>query len=514
MPDKSAGISGKTGMTGSGQSVGRKVDDSGAGAFNQVKLLVAFDALLREGSVSRAAASLKLQVSAVSRMLSELRKLYDDPIFIRTGQGMRPTPFAESLRLRVRGHASETELLLAASGSVPLPPTPIIAAPFPTTSVDAPLLSQDHWEVQTRADIVPLSITPADQLEAAPTPRGKAIRIAAIGDNADPHRRLARYIATTAPGPGQSRPLTRDEARDALALILDGQADPLQIGALLMTIHYRGSSASELAGFAEAIRNTMALPAKFTRPDLDWPAYVSPKIRTAPWFLHAARLVAMAGHKVFLHGHYGSGPESGKLEMAAEDAGIPVCLTLAEASATLEAKGIAFAPLGSLAPQTRGLLGLHAMFEMRNPLHSAIHMINPLGAKASILGASQSSRRDLYRDVARHLDLPNIALIGSVRDVAEFTPGRMVKIFRMASGTDADMTVPAGKKLKPGTSGMLTQREYWRAIWSGAARDEWAEAVIQKTAAVALLALSGDPRARFDDCLSQACEIWAGRSKR
>lgn len=495
-------------------SLDGEVDDSGAGAFNQVKLLVAFDALLREGSVSRAAAGLKLQVSAVSRMLSELRKRYDDPIFIRTGQGMRPTPFAESLRLRVRGFASEAELLLKANGSTPLEANLVVVVPEPITATDASLPDADEWAAQTRIDIVPLSITPADQLEAAPTPRHMALRIAAIGDNADPHRRLARYIATTAPGPGHSRPLTQEEARDALSIILAGQADPLQIGALLMTIHYRGASASELAGFAQAIRNTMAFSDDFMRPDLDWPAYVSPNVRTAPWFLHAARLVAMAGHTVFLHGHYGSGPESGKMETAAEDAGIPVCLTLAQADAAMKTKGIAFAPLGALAPQTRGLLGLHAMFEMRNPLHSAIHMANPLAARTSILGASQFSRRDLYREVARHLDLPNIALIGSVRDVAEYTPGRMVKIFRMASGVDADLTVPAGKRLKPGTSGMLTQREYWRAIWSGAARDAWAEAVIQKTAAVAFLALSGDPQTRFEDCLAKAADIWACRSKR
>lgn len=49
-------------MGSGGHGLGRQVDDSGADAFNQVKLLVAFDALLREGSVSRAAASLKLQV--------------------------------------------------------------------------------------------------------------------------------------------------------------------------------------------------------------------------------------------------------------------------------------------------------------------------------------------------------------------------------------------------------------------------------------------------------------------
>ncbi|MVA37118.1 glycosyl transferase family protein [Agrobacterium vitis] len=481
------------------------------GAINQVKLLVVLDALLREGSVSRAADCLGLQVSAVSRILGELRGHYGDLILVRTGRGMRPTPFAESLRLRVRALGAEAEALLAPAGSSTVTP---LVSPVLVWEPMAAIAEDQGWLGKGLMVPAPLAVTPADRLEGAPTPIGIARRIAAIGDNADPHRRLARYIATTAPGPGRSRPLTHSEARDALSIILQGQADPLQVGALLMTIQYRGPSASELAGFADAMRQAIVgLPARSTRPDLDWPAYISPRLQTAPWFIHAARLVAMAGHRVLLHGHFGSGADSGKLETAAQDAGIAVCLSAAEVDSALKASNIAYVPLGALVPQVQSLLGLYPLFEMRTPLNAAVNMINPFSAAASIVGASQASRRDLYRDVAQALETRNIAVIGSTRDIAEFTPDKAAKIYRLVDGESLDTIVPAFKTRRAGTTGILTQREYWRAVWTGAARDPKAESIIVHTAAVAFLSLSANREMRFDKCLEMATELWATRKR-
>jgi len=50
-----------------------------------------FQAIMSEGNVSRAANSLGLNQSAVSKGLSNLRKIFRDPLFIRSGAGMRPT---------------------------------------------------------------------------------------------------------------------------------------------------------------------------------------------------------------------------------------------------------------------------------------------------------------------------------------------------------------------------------------------------------------------------------------
>lgn len=62
-----------------------------------LNLLVTFDALLRERRVSRVAASLGLSQPAVSNALARLRRLLDDPLFVRTPGGMEPTPLARQL---------------------------------------------------------------------------------------------------------------------------------------------------------------------------------------------------------------------------------------------------------------------------------------------------------------------------------------------------------------------------------------------------------------------------------
>src|SRR5690606_10915015 len=118
------------------------------------------------------------------------------------------------------------------------------------------------------------------------------------------------------------------------------------------------------------------------------------------------------------------------------------------------------------------------------------NLINPLQAPATIMGAAQASKRDVYRDIARLLGSEHLAIIGSIRDFAQFTPNRATPIFRIVGGRDVNVMVPARSTAKGERHHIFTQREYWRAIWSGAARDEEAESIILRTAAAALLCLS------------------------
>jgi DNA-binding transcriptional LysR family regulator len=68
-----------------------------------LKLLKVFDAIHRCGSLSKAADRLGLSQPAVSQGLARLRERFDDPLFVRTPQGMEPTPHAvELLRMVTR----------------------------------------------------------------------------------------------------------------------------------------------------------------------------------------------------------------------------------------------------------------------------------------------------------------------------------------------------------------------------------------------------------------------------
>jgi len=67
-----------------------------------LNLLVTLDVLLAEGNVARAAQRLRLSPSAMSRALARLRETTGDPLLVRAGRGLVPTPRALELRERVR----------------------------------------------------------------------------------------------------------------------------------------------------------------------------------------------------------------------------------------------------------------------------------------------------------------------------------------------------------------------------------------------------------------------------
>ncbi|TSA10128.1 MAG: LysR family transcriptional regulator [Betaproteobacteria bacterium] len=67
-----------------------------------LNLLRVFDAIATEGSVTIAGERVGLSQPAMSNALARLRQLFDDPLFVRTPRGMRPTPFALQLAQPVR----------------------------------------------------------------------------------------------------------------------------------------------------------------------------------------------------------------------------------------------------------------------------------------------------------------------------------------------------------------------------------------------------------------------------
>lgn len=66
-----------------------------------LNLLITLDALLAEGSVAGAAKRLRLSPSAMSRALARLRETTGDPLLVRAGRGLVPTPRALALREHV-----------------------------------------------------------------------------------------------------------------------------------------------------------------------------------------------------------------------------------------------------------------------------------------------------------------------------------------------------------------------------------------------------------------------------
>lgn len=77
-----------------------------------LNLLVTLDVLLAEGNVARAARRLRLSPSAMSRALARLRKTVGDPLLVRAGRGLVPTPRAVELRGRVGQIVQDAQAVL------------------------------------------------------------------------------------------------------------------------------------------------------------------------------------------------------------------------------------------------------------------------------------------------------------------------------------------------------------------------------------------------------------------
>jgi len=85
-----------------------------------LNLLVTLDALLTEGSVARAARRLRLSPSAMSRALARLRETIGDPLLVRAGRGLVPTPRALALREQAHQLLQDVDAVLRPEQTIDL----------------------------------------------------------------------------------------------------------------------------------------------------------------------------------------------------------------------------------------------------------------------------------------------------------------------------------------------------------------------------------------------------------
>jgi DNA-binding transcriptional LysR family regulator len=85
-----------------------------------LNLLITLDVLLAEGSVARAAKRLQLSPSAMSRALARLRETTGDPLLVRAGRGLVPTPRALALREQVSRLVQDAHAVLRPAQSLDL----------------------------------------------------------------------------------------------------------------------------------------------------------------------------------------------------------------------------------------------------------------------------------------------------------------------------------------------------------------------------------------------------------
>ena len=281
---------------------------------------------------------------------------------------------------------------------------------------------------------------------------------------------LAPFVRIVAQGKRRARPLTQGEARESMALILADDA---------------------------ALRDATQQESGCTleRVDLDWPCYTAGRTRGVPLFALAAKLMALAGYKVALHGWNSHQGTAADLRGGLQAAG-------------LFGGGLSYSPLETLNPIAFRLLKLRETLGLRSCINTVLRRWNPLAARASVQGVFHPSYRGLQWCAATLLGDCNLTVIKGGGGDFERHPAKDTAIFGLQNGmeihTQASALLTDTRRLHEADRPIALA-----SLWSRAQEDPFASATVIGTAALAFWTVTAEKSVRH--CTALASELWDTR---
>ncbi len=320
---------------------------------------------------------------------------------------------------------------------------------------------------------------------------------------------FARFINILGRGKTLTRSLTIEEAEQAMAMILAGETLPEQLGAFLMLLRVKEESPAEIAGFVRAARAAILAPGHAPHVDVDWSSYAG-KGRQLPWFVLSALILARNGWRVFMHG--AEAHTEGRIYTGAalQALGIPASASLDEAADALAARNLAYLPIDALSPKIADMLELRPILGLRSPVHTFARMLNPFGAPCMLQGVFHPGYMAIHRGAGALLGQPRLAVFRGEGGEIERRPNKPCEVMTVVEGRlDEERWPPMiESRQTPDESMDLTRLA---ALWRGEIGDEYGEAAIVGTLAIALKALGAAADAAGAERHARA--LWLARDR-
>jgi len=201
---------------------------------------------------------------------------------------------------------------------------------------------------------------------------------------------IASYLKDIGRGKEGARALSRAQATDLVAQILDGQVSDLEIGGFCLAMRIKGETAEEMAGFLDAAQARLQLLPNAGQPTVVLPSYNG--ARKLPVLTPLlGLLLARQGVAVVIHGSPGEPQRISTEQVLAELAtqpGLASSLSLAaqpQAPAALRPGVVHYRTLASLNGALARLLDVRQWVGLRNPAHSLVKLMNPCTSPALLV---------------------------------------------------------------------------------------------------------------------------------
>lgn len=228
--------------------------------------------------------------------------------------------------------------------------------------------------------------------------------------------------------------LTSAEATAAMGRIMDGEAQPSQIAALLMALALKGERPAEMVGFARAMRERAT---KLPRPAgsvFDTCGTGGDGAHTFNVSTATALVVAGAGVRVAKHGNRAVSSRSGSADVF-EALGVALDAKPEAVSAALEHANLAFFfapvwhPSMRHAGPTRRELGVRTAFNLLGPL------TNPAGANRQLIGVSRPEHTELVARTLGVLGADRAWVVHGAGGIDEISTSGHTKVSELRAGT-------------------------------------------------------------------------------
>ncbi|MFT5721082.1 MAG: anthranilate phosphoribosyltransferase [Motiliproteus sp.] len=325
---------------------------------------------------------------------------------------------------------------------------------------------------------------------------------------ADHEHPFAPYVRTLGKGKNGSRSLTRDEAEQAMTMILEQQVTAEQVGAFLMLLRVKEESPEELSGFVTAVRAQMSAP-KTLKADLDWSTYAGKK-RQLPWFFLSALVLAEQGVRICMHGARGHTPGRLYIEDLLASFGLKAAHTWLDAEQDLEEQAFCYLPLGLINTELERLFNLRSILGLRSPVHTLSRLLNPLNAPYRIDAVFHPAYGPMHQQTAMLLGQNNSVTIRGEGGEAEIRPDADCTLQWVSKGEYVDQKWPrvdAQRHVRPES---MDPEDLLR-VWRGQLTPAYAHGAICETLAVCLCLLQRAESVDSGRALAQ--QLWQQRDK-
>lgn len=214
-------------------------------------------------------------------------------------------------------------------------------------------------------------------------------------------RKFQTRLIATAKGRHGAKDMIREEACEALSFLFSAEAHPTQIGAFLTAMRFKGTKVEELKGFLDAMEAAATLIEPQVENLINCNGPYDGRKNALNLSVPAAIVTAAAGVPVILHSNTGLPPKYGVSNARMLEAmGIAAAREPKDVARDIEEKG-----LGHLyAPQylhgVERLKPYRQLLFYRSFLHACEVMLNPAGAKRSLIGAAHESFLERFATAA------------------------------------------------------------------------------------------------------------------